>query len=115
MKRLTNSYTSPKPLFFRYTSPRLKQNLSSGNAKTLFSHQNISCLYLYAGIYDLTLNDKCSLCSQTRHIGGHYLPGVPRLIRLFITINGLISGIIIVITAQINDRDGAERRSVKAV
>ena len=72
MKRLTNSYTSPKPLFFRYTSPRLKQNLSSGNAKTLFSHQNISCLYLYAGIYDLTLNDKCSLFSQARYIGGHY-------------------------------------------
>ena len=69
MKRLTNSYTSPKPLFFRYTSPRLKQNLSSGNAKTLFSHQNISCLYLYAGIYDLTLNDKCILCSKARYIG----------------------------------------------
>ena len=72
MKRLTNSYTSPKPLFFRYTSPRLKQNLSSGNAKTLFSLQNISCLYLYVGIYDLTLNDKCSLFSQARYIGGYY-------------------------------------------
>lgn len=69
MKRLTNSYIYLKPLFFRYTSPRLKQNLSSGNAKTLFSHQNISFLYLYIGIYDLTLNDKCILCSQARYIG----------------------------------------------